>query len=144
MSGAGPIVVPRFHYDVLRLLAFHDGLEREACALVIALKGIVVGVIAVRNVSEEPWSSFELGLEAIGLWALLSQPLQGFEVLLWHSHVQGPAVASSGDTRWAEPATRQLIYSVAYDELRAFRFERGGEGDRQRLRAVEIPVELAG
>lgn len=136
------IVVPRFHSEVLRGLARLAGEERpaEACALVLALKGIVIGVIATPNVSEEPESSFELSLWGTAVWRLLLET--GFEVLLFHSHVHGPAVASSGDTRWAAPATRQLIYSVAQDDLRAYAFERGGEGDRQRLRAVEIPVEI--
>lgn len=139
------IVVPLFQHDVLQALAVHAAPTREACAFVLTVHGTVVGVIPVENVAEEPESSFELGPPAAALWALLMTALPEVHLeaaVLFHSHVHGPAVASSGDIRWALSETRQLIYSVERDELRAFAFERGGEGDRQRLRAVEIPVKL--
>lgn len=113
---------------------------REAIALVLFLKGVSLGVIAALNCAAvEPETSFELDPEIAGLWAALESRLPEVEVVLFHSHTAGPAVASSGDTRWAQPGSRHLIYSLEQETLRAFEFERGGESDRHRLRAVEIP-----
>lgn len=137
------LFVRRWHEEELVELARREA-PREAVALVLFLKGVSLGVIAALNfATEEPETSFELDPLIAGLWAAIETRLPELEVVLFHSHTTGPAVASSGDTRFAQPGSRHLIYSLEQDALRAFEFERGGEHDRHRLRAVEIPGALA-
>lgn len=133
------IRLPGFQYLQLRTVALART-RFEACALVLALRDVVVGVIPVDNVAADPETSFELSPAALGLWAAIEARLPELEVIVFHSH-HGYAHPSSGDARWAEPERRALIYGLQRDEMRAFKYVPGGELDRQRLRPVEIPLE---
>lgn len=134
------LVLPAFERRQLVELARREA-PREACALAIAGVSLVIGVVALENVADEPEESFELSSVGATLNAILraSLPPQ-LSLLHFHSHTRGPAHPSSGDLRYSLPGETLLLYSVELDELRAFVLEPGGELDRRRVRAVELAV----
>jgi proteasome lid subunit RPN8/RPN11 len=142
----GRAIVSAFWRELLAELARQEA-PREACALALVRPappsdppaGVVVGVVPIENVAAEPEESFELAPAGQALAALL-RASGFFDVVVFHSHARGPAHPSSGDIRYGQPGDSLLIYSVELDELRAFVLEPGGELDRRRVRAVEVPA----
>lgn len=144
----GRVIVPEYVRHLLADLAQREA-PREACALAlvrplhaslpVAPAGVVLGVVPIENVADEPEESFELSHVGQTLAALL-RASGFFDVVVFHSHSLGPAHPSSGDLRYGRPGDLLLIYSVELEELRAFVLEPGGELDRRRVRAVEVPV----
>ena len=109
----------------LRLeLAAHAQAEspNEACGLLVLKDGVADRYIAGRNRAESPYR-FELDVEP-DAWFLEDE---GYELAVFHSHVSAPARPSRTDVEnvglWA--GRPYLIYSVARDELIAWRIDDG-------------------
>ena len=131
------IFIPGLHADVV--LACRVAAPREAVGLVLVADGVAIASIRLPNAAEEPETSFALEPVHVGLWALLERT--GLEIVPYHSHVDAPAWPGEHDMRGVRPGDKMLIYSVQFDELRAFTFERSDhEMRRSKLRPVELDV----
>ena len=124
------------------VLAAAGAEPREACGLlVLDDAGDVVLFLPLENVADDG-AAFQIGDVDLALWVALEQRA-GVELALWHSHVDAPCYPSRADIRHARPGDRLVIYSLASDELRAFRVEPHDDDRlRGRLRARELPVDV--
>jgi proteasome lid subunit RPN8/RPN11 len=115
------VVVPA---EVRRALVEHALAEKpnEACGLVLLRDGVAERYEPGRNAAASPYR-FELDADP-GLWFLEDE---GYELAVFHSHLSSPARPSRTDVEniglWE--GKPYVIYSVARDELAAFRIEDG-------------------
>lgn len=112
----------------------------EAVGFVASKLGKSVGVATLRfnnHAAEpqhgffvEPWEQYraEKKLEQAGL-----EPLA-----VYHSHVNSEALPSQMDHRYAWPGSYVLLYSVIFDDLKAYREADGA------LKPVELAVKKGG
>jgi proteasome lid subunit RPN8/RPN11 len=109
---------------VRRALAEHAREEQpnEACGLVLFHGDVAERYERGRNAAASPYR-FELEVDP-ELWFLEDE---GYELAVFHSHLSSPARPSRTDVEniglWA--GRPYLIYSVARDDLAAFRIEDG-------------------
>ena len=120
--------------DVREALAAHARAEEpnEACGLLVFQEGIAVRYEPGENTLASPYR-FELKPADP---ATLFLEDDGFELGLFHSHVSAPARPSRTDVENARedwPGRPFLIYSLAADELAAFRISAEG-----RVEPVEV------
>jgi proteasome lid subunit RPN8/RPN11 len=118
--------------DVRRALVEHARAEQpnEACGLVLLKDGVAERYEPGRNAAASPYR-FELELDDPELWFAEDD---GYELAVFHSHLSSPPRPSRTDVEniglWE--GKPYLIYSLARDELAAFRIEGG--------RIVELPL----
>ncbi len=123
------MVVPE---RVRRALEHHAQREQpnEACGVVLFRNGVAERYVAGRNRAASPYR-FELEVDP-EVWFLEDD---GYELAVFHSHVSSPARPSKTDVEniglWE--GRPYVIYSLARDELAAFRIRDG--------RIVEEPVD---
>jgi proteasome lid subunit RPN8/RPN11 len=110
---------------VRRALAEHAREEapNESCGLVVLRDGVAERYERARNAAASPYR-FELEVDP-ELWFLEDD---GYELAVLHSHVSSPPRPSRTDVEnvglWTERP--YLIYSLARDELAAFRIAEDG------------------
>ena len=110
---------------VRRALAEHAREEapNESCGLVVFRDGVAERYERARNAAASPYR-FELEVDP-ELWFLEDD---GYELAVLHSHVSSPPRPSRTDVEnvglWTERP--YLIYSLARDELAAFRIAEDG------------------
>lgn len=122
----------RIHLTVLEAIRSHGKLEDakggyEAVGMIAKRPKDNVGIATVRlnNHSPEPQDSF-----FVEMWEQFraEQTLEknGYELMgLYHSHVRAEALPSQSDHKHAWPGGLVLIYSVVFDDLRAYRQKDG-------------------
>jgi proteasome lid subunit RPN8/RPN11 len=113
--------------DLRRALADHARAEQpnEACGLVVFQGGVALRYEPGTNALASPYR-FEL-VPADPATLFLED--DGYELGLFHSHVSAPARPSKTDVENARedwPDRPFLIYSIAAEELAAFRISREG------------------
>ena len=100
-----------------------DESPNEACGLVVMKDGVAERYVAGRNAAESPYR-FELDVPP-ETWFLEDE---GFELAVFHSHLSSPPRPSRTDVEnvglWA--GKPYVIYSLARDELAAWRIADGG------------------
>jgi proteasome lid subunit RPN8/RPN11 len=100
----------------------------EACGLLLLRGGVAVRYEPGRNAAASPYR-FDLDADP-ELWFLEDE---GYELAVFHSHLSSPARPSRTDVEniglWT--GKPYVIYSVARDELAAFRIEDGQISDLQ-------------
>ena len=116
--------------EVRAALSEHARAEEpnEACGLVVFRDGVALRYEPGENALASPYR-FEL---KPGDPATLFLEDEGFELGLFHSHVSAPARPSKTDVENARedwPERPFLIYSLAADELAAFRISADGRVD---------------
>jgi [CysO sulfur-carrier protein]-S-L-cysteine hydrolase len=115
------VVIPA---DVRAELAEHARAEapNEACGLIVLRDGRAERYVRGRNALESPYR-FQLEVDP-DTWFLEDE---GFELAVFHSHPETAPVPSRTDLEnvglWA--ARPYVIYSLARDELAAWRLENG-------------------
>ena len=127
------MVVPA---DVRQALAAHAREEEpnEACGLVVFQDGVALRYEPGTNTLASPYR-FELKPADP---ATLFLEDDGFELGLFHSHVAAPAKPSKTDVENARedwPDRPFLIYSLAVEDLAAFRISREGRVEPLQLSA---------
>jgi proteasome lid subunit RPN8/RPN11 len=99
-------------------------LPNESCGLLLLDDDVALEYVAARNASPSP-TFFELELDPV-VWADLGE--RDVEQAVVHSHVSAPPRPSRTDVEriglWRD--LPYLIYSVARDELAAWRIGDGG------------------
>ena len=109
--------------EVREALREHSQAEapNEACGLLVLRDGTAERYLPGRNVAASPYR-FELAFDDPGVWFLEDE---GYELAVFHSHLSSPAHPSRTDVEniglW--DGKPYVIYSVARDELAAFRIE---------------------
>jgi proteasome lid subunit RPN8/RPN11 len=107
-----------------RALVAHSEAElpNEACGLLVLNEGVAERYIPGRNRAASPYR-FELDVDPEA-WFLEDE---GYELAVFHSHVAAPARPSRTDVEniglWA--GRPYLVYSLARDELTAWRIDDG-------------------
>jgi len=115
------VVIPA---EVRRALEEHARAEapNEACGLVLLRDGVAERYEPGRNAAESPYR-FELEVDP-ELWFAEDD---GYELAVFHSHLSAPPRPSRTDVEnvglWA--GRPYVIYSVARDELTAWRIDDG-------------------
>jgi proteasome lid subunit RPN8/RPN11 len=115
------VVIPA---DIRAELAEHAraGAPNEACGLIVLRNGRAERYVRGRNALESPYR-FQLEVDP-DTWFLEDE---GFELAVFHSHPETAPVPSRTDLEnvglWA--ARPYVIYSLARDELAAWRLENG-------------------
>jgi [CysO sulfur-carrier protein]-S-L-cysteine hydrolase len=115
------VVIPA---DVRAELAEHARAEapNEACGLIVLRDGRAERYVQGRNALESPYR-FQLEVDP-DTWFLEDE---GFELAVFHSHPETAPVPSRTDLEnvglWA--ARPYVIYSLARDELAAWKLENG-------------------
>lgn len=104
----------------------------ESVGFLVGHTDTIVGLVPLNNHASnpteaffvEPWEQYraERKIEA-----------DGYTIMgVYHSHVNGEALPSQSDHKWARPNELAVIYSVMFQELRAFR----------ELDGILLPVEI--
>lgn len=110
--------------EVRDALAEHARAEEpnEACGLLLLRDGVAERYVAGRNAAASPYR-FELDVDP-ETWFLEDE---GYELAVFHSHLSAPPRPSRTDVEniglWEGRA--YVIYTVASDELAAWRIEGG-------------------
>jgi proteasome lid subunit RPN8/RPN11 len=116
------VVVPA---EVRSALVEHAEAEapNEACGLIVLRDGVAERYVAAENEAGSPYR-FELKADP-EVWFLEDE---GYELAIVHSHVASPPRPSRTDVEniglWR--ARPYVIYSLADDELAAWRIDAGG------------------
>jgi proteasome lid subunit RPN8/RPN11 len=114
------VVIPA---EVREALRAHSQAEapNEACGLLLLRDGLAERYLPGRNVAASPYR-FELSFDDPEVWFLEDE---GYELAVFHSHLSSPARPSRTDVEniglWE--GKPYVIYSLARDELAAFRIE---------------------
>jgi [CysO sulfur-carrier protein]-S-L-cysteine hydrolase len=114
------VVIPA---EVREALRAHSQSEapNEACGLLLLRDGRAERYVPGRNVASSPYR-FELAFDDPEVWFLEDE---GYELAVFHSHLASPARPSRTDVEniglW--DGKPYVIYSLARDELAAFRIE---------------------
>jgi len=114
------VVIPA---EVREALRAHSRAEapNEACGLLLLRNGLAERYVPGRNEAASPYR-FELALDDPEVWFLEDE---GYELAVFHSHLSSPARPSRTDVEniglW--DGKPYVIYSLARDELAAFRIE---------------------
>ena len=109
--------------EVRAALVAHANAElpNEACGLVLFEDGVAVEYVPGRNASPSPYR-FELAFDDPEVWFLEDE---GYELAVFHSHLSSLPRPSRTDVEniglW--DGKPYVIYSLARDELAAFRIE---------------------
>ena len=109
--------------EVREALRAHSSSEapNEACGLLLLRDGRAERYVPGRNVASSPYR-FELAFDDPVVWFLEDE---GYELAVFHSHLSSPARPSRTDVEniglW--DGKPYVIYSLARDELAAFRIE---------------------
>jgi proteasome lid subunit RPN8/RPN11 len=126
------VVIPA---DVREAIAAHAREEEpnESCGLVLVRDGRAERYERGRNAAASPYR-FELEVDP-DLWFLEDD---GYELAVLHSHVSSPPRPSRTDVENVGLWTGRpyLIYSVARDDLAAFRIAEDGRIDEIELEAA--------
>ncbi len=107
-----------------RALIDHSAREapNEACGLLLVRDGVAERYVEGRNAAESPYR-FELEVDP-ETWFLEDE---GYELAVFHSHLSAPPRPSRTDVEniglWE--GRPYVIYSLARDELAAFRIQDG-------------------
>jgi proteasome lid subunit RPN8/RPN11 len=116
------VVIPAEVRDALRAHAEAEA-PNEACGLVLLRDGRAERYEPGRNAAASPYR-FELEFADPEVWFAEDE---GYELAVFHSHLTSPARPSRTDVEnvglWE--GRPYLIYSLARDELAAFRIEGG-------------------
>lgn len=108
---------------VRQALRAHSETEapHEACGLLLLREGRAERYVPGRNTAASPYR-FELAFDDPEVWFLEDE---GYELAVFHSHLSSPARPSRTDVEniglW--DGKPYVIYSLARDELAAFRIE---------------------
>jgi len=108
---------------VRQALRAHSETEapNEACGLLLLRDGIAERYVPGRNTAASPYR-FELAFDDPEVWFLEDE---GYELAVFHSHLSSPPRPSRTDVEniglW--DGKPYVIYSLARDELAAFRIE---------------------
>jgi proteasome lid subunit RPN8/RPN11 len=114
------VVIPAAVRQALRA---HSETEapNEACGLLLLRDGIAERYVPGRNTAASPYR-FELAFDDPEVWFLEDE---GYELAVFHSHLSSPPRPSRTDVEniglW--DGKPYVIYSLARDELAAFRIE---------------------
>ena len=109
--------------EVREALRAHSRSEvpNEACGLLLLRDGVAERYLPGRNEAASPYR-FELAFDDPEVWFLEDR---GYELAVFHSHLSSPARPSRTDVEniglW--DGKPYVIYSLALDELAAFRIE---------------------
>ncbi|MGZ4394000.1 MAG: Mov34/MPN/PAD-1 family protein [Gaiellaceae bacterium] len=109
--------------EVREALRAHSRSEapNEACGLLLLRDSVAERYISGRNEAASPYR-FELAFDDPEVWYLEDE---GYELAVFHSHLSSPARPSRTDVEniglW--DGKPYVIYSLARDELAAFRIE---------------------
>ena len=129
------VVIPA---EIRAQLVAHSEQEapNEACGLVLLRSGRAERYEPGRNAASSPYR-FELEFDDPEIWFAEDE---GYELAVFHSHLSAPARPSRTDVEniglWV--GRPYVIYSLARDELAAFRISEDGQ-----IAAVELEVEPA-
>ena len=111
--------------EVREALRAHSQSEapNEACGLLLLKDGLAERYLPGRNEAASPYR-FQLAFDDPEVWYLEDE---GYELAVFHSHLSSPARPSRTDVEniglW--DGKPYVIYSLARDELAAFRIEGG-------------------
>ena len=109
--------------EVRKTLRAHSQAEapNEACGLLLLRDGFAERYVPGRNEAASPYR-FEFAFDDPEVWFLEDE---GYELAVFHSHLSSPARPSRTDVEniglW--DGKPYVIYSLARDELAAFRIE---------------------
>jgi len=109
--------------EVREALRAHSQAEapNEACGLLLLRDGLAESYLPGRNTAASPYR-FELAFDDTEVWFLEDE---GYELAVFHSHLSSPARPARTDVEniglW--DGKPYVIYSLARDELAAFRIE---------------------
>ena len=114
------MVIPAEVREALRAHSRSE-MPNEACGLLLLRGGVAERYLPGRNEAASPYR-FELAFDDPEVWFLEDR---GYELAVFHSHLSSPARPSRTDVEniglW--DGKPYVIYSLALDELAAFRIE---------------------
>jgi proteasome lid subunit RPN8/RPN11 len=131
------VVVPS---EVRRAVAEHARAEEpnEACGLLVVRDGIALRYEPGTNLEASP---FRFAIKPADPRTLFLED-EGYEIGLVHSHISSPPRPSKTDVENAReewPGRPFVIYSLAQDELAAYRISKLGAVERLSLTAPGTP-----
>ncbi len=125
------MVVPAAIREELQAHAAEEA-PNECCGVLVFRDGVAERYVRGRNAAASPYR-FELEVDP-ETWFLEDE---GYELAVFHSHLSSPARPSKTDVENIGLWERRpyVIYSLADDDLAAFRIE-GGQIENVELRAA--------